>query len=91
MIQTVFLIAALALPVGTIHHATQDDGGYHNPESHDIAIREWKWIEALLEQMYPGHEFIILHKDYGIVPKGWIEVPFWWRSHVIYRRNKTSA
>ena len=87
MIASAFLICALALPVGMIHH---DDGG-HNDTSKDVFIHEWKWLEELLKHQYPDSEFLILPKDRGIVPPGYEEVDLFWRNHAIYRRPKRAA
>ena len=91
MIREAFLIAALALPVPSIHHG--DDGG--NTGTPDFTrfdfLKEYEWLLALLERKYPGHEFMILPVGYDITPPGWIWVPFGWRSHLIYRREKEAA
>lgn len=87
MIAAAFLISALALPVPSVHHA-----GTNNRDTAESFFKEYQWIHDLLERMYPNHDFMIipdrLHQQ---PPPGWIEVPFFWRSHYIYRREKRSV
>ncbi len=81
--KTLFLCAALALPMASDHI----DGG-EDTYKRETFIKEYKQLREILSRIHPGHEFLIVpNKMARRAPEGWIQSPYVWWGHVIYIRR----